>query len=136
MNHAHHCIDAITIACIGRAEYDRWAQHETNLERYEWGERDKPHFEKPWPTFTEDVRSIAEELLVAHHTPDNMRKQSRRRLRVRGRIRHGADGKAIFERGDTARSALHQQTFYGAILRDEALKFVVLARPAATGRRR
>lgn len=125
VNHAHHCIDAITIACIGRAEYDRWAQHETNLERYDWGERDKPHFEKPWPTFTEDVRSIAEELLVAHHTPDNMRKQSRRRLRVRGRIRHGADGKAIFERGDTARSALHQQTFYGAILRDETLKFVV-----------
>lgn len=125
VNHAHHCIDAITIACIGRNEYVRWAQYEADEERYQFGEGAKPRFEKPWPTFTEDVRSIAEELLVSHHTPDNMRKQSRRKLRVRGRIKCGADGRPILERGDTARGALHQQTYYGAIMREDGLRFVI-----------
>lgn len=125
VNHAHHCIDAITIACIGRREYDRWAQYAADEERYERGERGRPRFEKPWPTFTEDVRSVAEELLIAHHTPDNMPKQSRRKLRVRGRIRRGADGEPIYAQGDTARGALHQETFYGAIQREDGVKYVL-----------
>lgn len=56
-NHVHHCIDAITIACIGRREYDRWAQYVADEERYGYGESGKPRFEKPWPTFTEDVKA-------------------------------------------------------------------------------
>ena len=40
VNHVHHCIDAITIACIGRSEYDRLAQyyHEDDDEQA-WFER-------------------------------------------------------------------------------------------------
>ena len=53
VNHVHHCIDAITIACIGRKEYDRWAQYAAEEEQYDYGESAKPRFEKPWPTFTE-----------------------------------------------------------------------------------
>ena len=124
-NHVHHCIDAITIACIGRREYDRWAQYVADEERYGYGESGKPRFEKPWPTFTEDVKAAADELLVAHHTPDNMTKQTRRKLRVRGRIKLNADGEPIYQQGDTARCRLHQDTFYGAIKQDGEIRYVI-----------
>lgn len=124
-NHVHHCIDAITIACIGRREYDRWAQYAADEERFSYGESGKPRFEKPWPTFTEDVKAVADELLVAHHTPDNMAKQTRKKLRIRGRIKLNADGKPIYQQGDTARCRLHQETFYGAIEREGEIRYVV-----------
>ena len=125
VNHVHHCIDAITIACIGRREYDRWAQYVADEERFSYGESGKPRFEKPWPTFTEDVKAVADELLVAHHMPDNMAKQTRKKLRVRGRIKLNADGKPIYQQGDTARCRLHQKTFYGAIEREGEIRYVV-----------
>ncbi|WP_298115581.1 type II CRISPR RNA-guided endonuclease Cas9 [uncultured Bacteroides sp.] len=125
VNHVHHCIDAITIACIGKREYDRWARYVCQDERYRRGEADRPQPEKPWPTFTEDVRAVAEELLVSHHTPDNMPKQSRKRLRVRGRVQKNDKGETKYMQGDTARGALHEQTFYGAIEREGEIRYVV-----------
>lgn len=124
-NHVHHCIDAITIACIGRREYDRWAQYAADEERFSYGESSKPRFEKPWPTFTEDVKAVADELLVAHHTPDNMAKQTRKKLRARGQVKLNTDGKPIYQQGDTARCRLHQETFYGAIEREGEIRYVV-----------
>ena len=125
VNHVHHCIDAITIACIGRSEYDHWARYVGDEERYLRNEGTRPQFEKPWPTFTEDVKAIADELLVSHHTPDNLPKQSRKRLRIRGKVQVDGQGKPIYMQGDTARGALHQQTFYGAIMRNDEIKHVV-----------
>lgn len=125
VNHVHHCIDAITIACIGRKEYDRWAQYAIAEEMYHYGEGMKPHFEKPWPTFTEDVKAIANELLVAHHTADNMPKQTRKKLRVRGKVKLNSAGQPIYLQGDTARALLHKDTFYGAIKRDDEIRYVV-----------
>ena len=68
---------------------------------------------------------MAEELLVSHHTANNMPKHSRKKLRVRGKVQYNADGKPIYVQGDTARGSLHQQTFYGAIKRDDEIKYVV-----------
>lgn len=124
-NHIHHCIDAITIACIGRKEYDRWAQYAADEEAYEYGRASKPNFPKPWPTFTEDVLAAADDVLVSHHTPDNMPKYSRRRLRKRGIVQKDGNGDPIIVQGDTARGALHQETFYGAIKRGEEIQYVV-----------
>lgn len=125
INHVHHCIDAITIACIGYREYERWAQYAADEERYKYGESAKPRFEKPWPTFTEDVKAVADELLAAHHTPDNMPKQTRKRLRVRGKVKLNSAGQPVYAQGDAARSQLHQETFYGAIKQGEEIKYVV-----------
>lgn len=50
VNHVHHCIDAVTIACIGRKEYDHWARYVGDEERYLRNEGVRPQFEKPWPT--------------------------------------------------------------------------------------
>lgn len=125
VNHIHHCIDAITIACIGSGAYAKWAQFQRDTERYYWHRDNKPVFDKPWPTFTEDVKAIADELLVSHHTANNMPKHSRKKLRIRGKAQFNAEGKPIYVQGDTARASLHQQTFYGAIKRDDEIKYVV-----------
>lgn len=124
-NHIHHCIDAITIACIGHKEYDSWAQYMTDEERFERGEGAKPTFPKPWPTFTEDVKAVAKEVLISHHTPDNMAKQTKKYLRKRGKVQKNEEGKPKYVQGDTARALLHQQTFYGAIELDGERCYVV-----------
>ena len=120
-NHVHHCIDAITIACT----YAKWAQFLRNTERYYWHRDLRPVVEKPWPTFTEDVKAVAEELLISHHTANNLPKHSKKAMRVRGRIQRNEAGQIKYMQGDTARGVLHQQTFYGAIKRDDEIKYVV-----------
>ena len=125
VNHIHHCIDAITIACIGSGAYAKWAQFQRDTERYYWHRENKPVFDKPWPTFTEDVKAIADELLVSHHTANNLPKHSRKKLRIRGKVQYNAEGMPIYVQGDTSRASLHQQTFYGAIKRDDEIKYVV-----------
>ena len=125
INHIHHCIDAITIACIGSGTYAKWAQFQRDTERHYWHREQKPIFDKPWPTFTEDVKAVADNLLVAHYTANNLSKHTRKKLRVRGKVQLNAEGKPIYVQGDTARASLHQQTFYGAIKRDDEIKFVV-----------
>lgn len=124
-NHVHHCIDAITIACIGGKEYQEWAHYVSEVELFERGIAPKPSFPKPWATFTEDIKAIADDLLVSHHTIDNMPKRSHKALRIRGKIQRNAAGEIKYAQGDTARGSLHQQTFYGAIKRDNEIKYVV-----------
>ncbi|MDL2230165.1 CRISPR-associated protein Csn1 [Alistipes sp. OttesenSCG-928-L06] len=118
-NHVHHCIDAITIACIGPNEYAQTAAYFHDQEQYRWyRNREKPQFPKPWPTFTEDVLAIEQELLVSHHTPDNMSRQTKKKWRVRGQVQYGENKEPLYVNGDSARGSLHQDTFYGAILRE------------------
>ena len=125
VNHIHHCIDAITIACIDGKSYQEWAAYQKEVEYTEKRRIARPQFPKPWPTFTEDVKAVADDLLVSHYTANNLPKHTRKKLRVRGKVQLDAEGKPIYVQGDTARAALHQQTFYGAIKRDDEIKYVV-----------
>ena len=125
VNHSHHCIDAVTIACIGKNEYDTWKDYMIQKENYLWGSGRKPEYKKPWPTFTEDVLKIPEQLLVSHYTPDNIAKRSRKKLRVRGVIQRNDSGEVKYCQGDSARGLLHKDTVYGAIKRGEEIKYVV-----------
>lgn len=119
VNHAHHLVDAVTIACIGPNEYAHVAEYFHDAEQYRWRhDREKPQFPKPWPTFTEDVLALEQTLLVSHHTPDNMSRQTKKQLSVRGKVQCGKNGEPIYIGGDSARGSLHQDTFYGAILRE------------------
>ena len=117
VNHVHHCIDAITIACISKNEYDKLAQYYHDEENHEWYGKSKGHFPKPWPTFTEDIQVIQDELLVAHYTEDRMGKRAKRYVRT-------ASGKKLTA-GDAARASLHNDTYYGAISIDDEVKYVV-----------
>lgn len=116
-NHVHHCIDAITIACIDPGEYNATAKYYQQLEEYERTKANKPTFPKPWPTFTEDVKAIAQEMLVVHSTPDNMPKHARKYVQTSKGRKLGM--------GDSARGSLHNDTYYGAIERDGEIKYVV-----------
>ena len=116
-SHTHHCIDAIVIACIGKNEFNMMGKYHHDMYDYNEGNGEKPRFEKPWPTFTQDLKQITEELLVVHDTPDNMPKKASRVMEV--------NGKKVMARGDCARGSLHQDTYYGAIERDGTIKYVV-----------
>ena len=124
-NHVHHCIDAITIACIGHGAYDKWKKYCEDSDNHKFTNGKKPHSEKPWSTFTEDVKRIAEEVLVFHYTADNASKMSKKKMRVRGIVQRNEDNEIKYLQGDTARSQLHKETFYGAIKRDNEIKHVV-----------
>lgn len=121
-NHVHHCIDAITIACMGKREYDEYtAICRTNEEH-----NTKLIIPKPWMGFTEDIKNIEQEILVAHYTPNPMGKQTRKKLRnPQGRIIRDQQGKPLYTTGDTARGSLHMDTNYGAIQNDGQIKYVV-----------
>ncbi len=142
--HTHHTIDAITIACMTKDKYDVLAKAWTSED-----EQDKQKAKalmsdaKPWKTFKEDLEKIENEILVSHFTPDNVKKQSKKILRVRGKKQYKAEierdvnGKGIpkkdsnekiiykldnegkklprFQQGDTVRGSLHQDSIYGAI---------------------
>ena len=117
-NHTHHCIDAYTIACIGPCEYAALAAYYRSDEEFKYGRRrEKPQFEKPWPTFTEDLLKLQKELLIVHQTTDKLGKRDRRKVKTpRGKFLTG---------GDSARGRLHQETYYGAINYDGNIKYVV-----------
>ena len=114
VNHVHHCIDAITIACIGKNEYDKLARYYHQDEQHRWYSVNKEKFDKPWPSFTEDIQTIQDELLVAHYQRDNMPKHTKKK----------SDSKHIMQ-GDTARASLHNETYYGAIEVDGVERYVV-----------
>lgn len=117
-NHVHHCIDAITIACIDKVEYDKLAQFYHQSDEYKLGRGEKPVFEKPWPSFVDDIKQIQDELLIAHYSKDNLAKQARRYVR-------NSKGLRVLTQGDTARASLHNDTYYGAIEVDGKVKYVV-----------
>ena len=116
-NHVHHCIDAIVIACIGTGEYNRMAKYYHDEERYRYGQSEKPHFEKPWATFTEDILNLESELLVVHSTPNNFSKKAKKKITV--------NDKTVWAQGDSVRGSLHKDKFYGAIEQNGDLKYVI-----------
>lgn len=118
VNHVHHCIDAITIACIDKTQYDKLAQYYHESDEYKQGRGEKPVFEKPWPSFVSDIKQIQDELLIAHYSKDNMPKQAKRNVR-------DSKGKKVLTQGDTARASLHNDTYYGAIDVEGQVRYVV-----------
>lgn len=116
-NHAHHCIDAIVIACINPAEYARMASYYRQEEDFRLNKGNKPVFPKPWATFTQDLQALEAELLVVHETRNNLTKKARKRIRTKGG--------SVLSESDSARGSLHNDTYYGAIQKDGVIRYVV-----------
>ena len=116
VNHVHHCIDAIVIACIGLDEYNKLGAYYHNEENHEWYGMSKAYFKKPWSTFVEDIEKVQDEILVYHYTPDNMPKQGRRRIMVEVKVNGRRKKTKLLCKGDAARGSLHKDTYYGAIM--------------------
>jgi CRISPR-associated endonuclease Csn1 len=130
VNHIHHCVDAITIACMSKRNYEALAKfYHDSEEMFLHGIDSKPQVEKPWETFTQDIKQIDKEILVSHYTPDNLPKQSKKKLRKRGKIQYNTKGEPIYQQGDTVRGSLHKETYYGAIQKTGDKKRYVLRKP-------
>lgn len=118
INHIHHCIDAITMACMTKDNYEQLAKFYHDWEEAEYAGYDaKPKIDKPWPSFAEDLKEIENEVLISHYTPDNLAKPAKKKLRVRGKIVKNKEGNTIYIKGDSVRGSLHLETSYGAIKR-------------------
>ena len=116
VNHVHHCIDAIVIACIGPHEYSQLAEYYHDEENHEWYGTSKPHASLPWNSFVADIKNIQNEIFVFHNTNDNVPKQGRRIRRKDGTMSRPCD---------SARVQLHLDTYYGAIEQEGNIKYVV-----------
>lgn len=116
-NHIHHCIDAIVIACLQTGDYNAVARYYQQYEEYERQRAQKPTFPKPWPTFTEDIKALASQMLVVHDTPDNFAKHASKTV-------YTPTGKHVAQ-GDSVRGSLHKETYYGAIERNGKIEYVV-----------
>lgn len=130
-SHLHHCIDAVTLACITRENYDRLAAFYREGETR--GLSAAKEFIKhtiPWPTFVSDMKLIESDVLVTRRNVDNIGKQAKKLLRKKGKIVLNQHKKPRIQSGDTFRNALHKDHFYGAILvpqsptRDENQKII------------
>ncbi len=119
VNHVHHCIDAVTIACIGPGEYAKLAEYYHKEEDFRLHGGARPHFPKPWPTFTQDLLALQDGLLVTHHTRRTMGKHTCKK-----------DKNGQLQQGDTARGSLHLATYYGAISVNGEVKYVQRKRVA------
>ncbi|MFW5804126.1 MAG: type II CRISPR RNA-guided endonuclease Cas9 [bacterium] len=134
VNHIHHCIDAVTIACMTKSNYEVLAKYYHDREdAFIRNDDSKPKVNKPWETFTEDVKAIEKEVLISHHTPSVLPKQTKKKLRKRGKVVY-KNGEPIYQQGDTVRGSLHKETYYGAIERtvtnkkgeeEKCIKYVV-----------
>jgi len=99
--HTHHTIDAITIACMTKEKYDVLANAWTHEDKGQLGEaRELLANSKPWLTFTEDLKKIEDEILVSHYTPDNVKKQSKKIVRIRGK-KQFRDENVLDKKGNT-----------------------------------
>ena len=124
VNHVHHCIDAIVIACIGLDEYNKLRAYYHDEENHKWYGMSKAYFKKPWPTFVEDLKNVQDEILVYHYTPDNMPKQGRRKILLDVEVDGIKKKKKVLCKGDAARGSLHSDTYYGAIENDGVVRYV------------
>ncbi len=119
-NHAHHAKDAVVVACCTRDINDALANYYHDLEQFEYYGKPKPSFSHriPWEGFHKDVDDFDTNILISHHTPDNLSVQSKKKIRKRGIIQRNKKGGIKYKQGDTVRGSLHNDTFYGAIAND------------------
>lgn len=123
-NHAHHAKDAVVVACCTRDINDALANYYHELEQFEYYGKPKPSFSHriPWEGFHKDVDDFDSNTLISHYTPDNLPVQSKKAIRKRGIIQRNEKDEIKYKQGDTVRGALHKESFYGAILREEVDK--------------
>jgi CRISPR-associated endonuclease Csn1 len=123
-NHAHHAKDAVVVACCTRDINDALANYYHDLEQFEFFGKPKPSFSHriPWEGFHKDVDDFDNNTLISHYTTDNLPIQSKKAIRKRGIIQRNEKGAIKYKQGDTVRGALHKESFYGAIKREELNK--------------
>lgn len=108
--HRKNCIDAIVLTFLGQSMHNEWKHYWETYDNYTWSRR--PVFPKPWGSFTNDVMTAQEGLLIHFENRDNFIRSRKHVVRdVRGFIRRGADGKPLYQNSDCVGKSLHKDTY-------------------------
>ena len=132
-SHAHHTIDAIVQTLLHKEKnmpdvYNLLAEAYKEAEGHRWKE---PRLPNPWAlepdAFYTAMQRLAAETMVYHTDRANVQKQTRKKVRIKGKIDYHKNGDGsfrlntagdrmpIYQRGRGIRASLHKDTFYGAI---------------------
>ena len=122
---SHYAINAITLSCIGKNDYDVLARFLRDSDAHKYYKKPIMMVDLPWDNFLGDIQDKVDQLLVPYFAPDNIAKKGRKKLKKKGVVQTNKDGKTIYVQGHSARGSMHQDTFYGAIKNDGAIRYVV-----------
>jgi CRISPR-associated endonuclease Csn1 len=94
-NHMHHCIDAITVACVerGTANWISEAFHKYERDYFKGNSNPKYKLKEPMNNFAERMHNLHKEVFVYHRQIDrikplleNLKKENHKKLNLRGKL--------------------------------------------------
>ncbi|MBN1464107.1 MAG: hypothetical protein JW922_10635 [Paludibacteraceae bacterium] len=92
-NHIHHCIDAVTVACVEKGTVNRISQAYHNYERdyFDGNLGATAHLKEPMKDFVSQMKHLHEEIFIYHHKTDRIKplleektKNNPQKLNLRG----------------------------------------------------
>jgi len=123
--HSHHAIDATMLTLIPtNKKRDRMLELFYEIEDKKRINEDTSKQEKEFAVLRKQcnihgVDEVAEfienNILIRHDSKDQTLAETRKKIRVRGKIKKDANGKAMYMTGDAIRGRLHKETYFGAI---------------------
>lgn len=134
--HSHHAVDATVLTLIPES-----TTRQRMLENfYQKEEAENLHDEKTASEHSKAlnldlkrchlgkqsniVPYIEEKIIVRHIHRDQTLADTRKRVRVRGKVQHTADGKEMWKAGDNIRGQLHKASWLGAIKQGDDINYV------------
>lgn len=124
-SYACHAVNAITLACVGKKDYDLLARFLRDTDEHKYHKAPDALVEMPWRGFVSDVRSEVQALLIPYRAQSLIGKNSRKKVRKRGVVQKNSRGEVMYAQGHTARCRLHEETLYGSIVRDGVQYYVI-----------
>lgn len=94
-NHIHHCIDAITVACVerGTVSWISKAFHKYENDYFKGNDNPKYRLKEPMTNFAEKMYNLHKEVFIYHRKIDrikplldNLKKENPKKLNLRGKL--------------------------------------------------
>ena len=94
-NHIHHCIDAVTVACIEKGTANRMSEafHQYERDYFRGDLSAKVHFPEPMEDFVGTVKKLGKEIFIYHKQVDRLKpllneleKENPKKLNLRGTL--------------------------------------------------
>lgn len=107
LDHRHHAIDAIVIACTTKSYIQRMNTLNAQFEQDDaFKARYKPAM--PWQNFRHDVKQCLEEILISRKKKNKVLTQTKRKVKINGKLK-------TVQNTLTPRGALHKETVFKKI---------------------
>lgn len=104
-DHRHHAIDAITVALTEQGFLQRLSTHHAKEENAKRGLDNTEKFPEPWSGFAEEVKKVAESILISHKQNNKVLTKISKTI-----TKNGKQYKSV---GFAARGQLHKETVFG-----------------------